>query len=92
MQQDLCVAVDTLIELVISGDSLVDVDLVADNKAGLCDASDDEVAQITIVSLDIALSGTEGKTLHRTTVRSATPNETGIRLAFSNSLPKEIRI
>jgi hypothetical protein len=63
MQQHLGVAIDSLVELVISIDSLVNVDFVRDDKRRLSAARDDEVAELAVVGLDVALACTEEKTL-----------------------------
>ena len=63
MEQDLGVTIDPLVELVISIDSLIDIDFVRDDERRLSTARDDEVAELTIVGLDVALACTEVKTL-----------------------------
>ena len=63
MKQDLGVTINSLVELVVSIDSLVNVDFVGDDKRGLSTAGDDEVAELTIIGLDVALTCAEVQAL-----------------------------
>lgn len=63
MNQHLGVAINPLIELLVRLRCLVDVDVVADNEAGLGAAGDDQVAQVAIVGFDVALARSEMETL-----------------------------
>lgn len=63
VDQDLGVSVFPLVELVVCDLSIVDGDFMRDNKAGLGLASDDEISQVPVVCLDVALAGCERKTL-----------------------------
>lgn len=65
MEQDLGVTVDSSIKLVVSLDRVVDTNFVADNKARLRPTSYDQIAKVAVVSLDIALAGTEEQTLDK---------------------------
>ena len=65
MQQHFCVAIDPPIELVVCFDSVVNADLVADHEAWLCLTRDDQVAEVPVVRLDVALSSAERQTLSR---------------------------
>ena len=62
MQQNLGVPVDPPVELVIRIDRIVNVNLVAHDETWLCSSRDDQVAQIAVVSLDIALAGPNRET------------------------------
>ena len=63
MQQHLGVAIDSLVKLLISIDSLVNVDFVRNNEGGLSTAGNDEVAELTVVGLDVALTCAEVQAL-----------------------------
>jgi hypothetical protein len=63
MEQNFGVAINSLVELVVSINSLVNVDFVRNDERGLSTARDDEVAELTVVGLDVALACTEVKTL-----------------------------
>ena len=66
MYQDLCVAFNSLIKLLIRPGRLVNADFVRDNEAWVCPSRDNHIAQITIVFLDVALTGANGKALELT--------------------------
>jgi hypothetical protein len=59
VEQHLCVSINSLVKLVVSINSLVNVDFVRNDKGGLGTARDDEIAELTVVSLDVALAGAE---------------------------------
>lgn len=63
MNQHLGVAIDALIELLVRLRRVVDVDVVADDEAGLGAAGDDQVAQVAVVGFDVALARSEVETL-----------------------------
>lgn len=63
MEQDLGVTIDSLVELVVSVNSFINVDFVRHDKGGLSTAGDDEVAKLTIVGLDVALASAEVQSL-----------------------------
>ena len=63
MDEDLGVPVDPLVKFVIRNLGVFDADFVRHDKAGLGLASNDEVAEISVVGLDVALPRTEGETL-----------------------------
>jgi hypothetical protein len=63
VEQHLCVSINSLVKLVVSINSLVDVDFVRNDKGGLGTARDDEIAELTVVSLDVALAGAEEESL-----------------------------
>jgi hypothetical protein len=63
MDEHFGVAINPLIELVISDFGLLDAYLVRHDKTWLRLAGDDQVTEIAIVSLDIALTGAKGETL-----------------------------
>lgn len=63
VKQDFGVAIDSLVELVVSIDCLVNVDFVRDDERGLGAAGDDEVTELTIVGLDVALTCAEMQSL-----------------------------
>lgn len=59
MDQYFRISVDTAVELVIRVRSVVNVDFMADYEAGLGLASNNQIAQISIISLDVTLSSTK---------------------------------
>lgn len=63
MNQHLGISLDPLIKLLICRRGIVDGDLVADNEAGLRLAGDDQVAEIPVVVLDVALASRQGEAL-----------------------------
>ena len=95
MYQDLCVAFNSLVKLLIRPGRLVNADFVRDNEAWVCSSSDNQIAQIPVVLLDVTLTGANGKTLELTLDQhladTTTPKGMG-GLTFSNNLPKLINI
>lgn len=65
MDQDLRISLDPLVKLVIGGLGIVDAHLMTDHERRLGLAGDDQVPQIPIVLLDIALAGSKGEALNR---------------------------
>jgi len=63
VKQDFGVAIDSLVELVISIDGLINVDLVRNDERWLSTSGDDEVAELTVVGLDVALASAEEQSL-----------------------------
>lgn len=63
MNNDLGISFNPLIELVISNFRFIEADLMRDDEARPCFASDDQVAQLSIVRFYIALARAEGKAL-----------------------------
>jgi hypothetical protein len=63
MDQHLRVAFDSLVELVVGDLSILDADLMRDDKAWLRLACDDQVAQVAVVLFDVTLSGREVQSL-----------------------------
>lgn len=63
MKQDLGVAIDSLVELVISIDGLINVNFVRNDERWLSTSGDDEVAELTVVGLDVALASAEEQSL-----------------------------
>ena len=63
MQQDLGVPIDPAIELVIRLDSAIHADLMADHETGLGPSRDNQITEVAVVGLDVALAGTERETL-----------------------------
>src|SRR5438270_13924410 len=63
MDEHLRVPLNPFIKLFISHFSIIDPDLVAHNKARLRLARNDQISQIAIVRLDIALSRCKAKPL-----------------------------
>jgi len=57
MDQHLRIPIDALIELLIRARRVIDVDLMGDHKTRLRAPGDDQVAQVAIVGLDVALAG-----------------------------------
>lgn len=102
VQQHLGVSVNTSVKLVVSFNSTVEAHFVRNHKAGLGSSCNDQVPQVAVVGLDIALSCSEMETLcssresAKTVLiwwcQSAQPPSQIRLLTFSNSLPNEIRI
>ena len=63
MYQDLCVAFNSLVKLLIRPGRLVNADFVRDDEAWVCSSRDNHIAQIPIVFFDVALTGANGKAL-----------------------------
>lgn len=63
MQEHLSVALNPLIELVVCHDGIVKVNFVRHNEGRLGSSRDDQVTQVAVVRLDVALTCTEGETL-----------------------------
>lgn len=59
MNENLGISINPLVKLIIGNLCVVDVDLMRHYKAWLCLARDDQVAKISIVGLDVALSSTD---------------------------------
>lgn len=57
MYQHFRVPLDPLIEFLVCRRCFVDIDLVTDDKAGICFPRDDHVAKIAVVFLDVTLAG-----------------------------------
>jgi len=66
MNEHLRVSLNPLIKLVISHFRIIDPDLVADHKARLRLARNDQISQVAIIRLDIALSCCKAKALFPT--------------------------
>lgn len=62
MEQHLGVAINSLVELVVSINSLVDINFMRNDKRRLGTARDDEIAELTVVGLDVALSSAQEQT------------------------------
>jgi len=65
VQQHFGVSLDTLVELVVGLDSLVETTLVRHDEAGLRSSGNDQITEVAVVCLDVALSGAKMETLHR---------------------------
>jgi hypothetical protein len=63
MNNDLGISFNPLIKLVICNFRLIEANLMRDDEARPCFASDDQVAQLSIVRFYIALARAEGKAL-----------------------------
>jgi translation elongation factor EF-1alpha len=63
MNEHFCVSLNPLVKLFISHFSVIDPDLVAHNKARLRLTRNNQVSEIAIICLDIALSRGEAKSL-----------------------------
>jgi hypothetical protein len=63
VKQHLGVPINSLIKLVVSIDSLVNVDFMRNDKGRLGTARDDEIAELTVVGLDVALASAEEESL-----------------------------
>lgn len=69
MNQDLRIALDTLVKLLICHFSIVDTNLMADHEARLGLPSDDKVSQISVVLFDVALASRQLQSLCRVSLR-----------------------
>ncbi len=65
MDQHLGISLDPLIKLIICHFSIVDSNLVADHERWFRSARDDQVAQVPVVLLDIALACCQRETLYQ---------------------------
>ena len=63
MDEHFGVPIDSLIKLVVGNLGVLDADLVRYDETRLCPAGNDQVAEIAVVGLDVALTGTERETL-----------------------------
>lgn len=63
MDQHFGIPIHPPIKLVVCNLRLVNTDLVGHNKARLCLASDDQVTEVAIVGLDIALASADREAL-----------------------------
>lgn len=63
MDQDLGVSLDSLVELVVGNLRVIDADLVRNHERWLGLARDDQVSEVSVVLLDVALTGSECETL-----------------------------
>lgn len=70
MYQHLSVTLNPLVELHICIRCIIDTDLMADNERRLRNTRNDQVPQLPVVRLDVALSRSQRKSL-RITVSSA---------------------
>jgi hypothetical protein len=66
MNEHLRVPLNPLVKLFISHFSIIDPDLVAHNKARLRLTRNNQISQVTIIRLDIALSRCKAKALFPT--------------------------
>lgn len=63
VNENLGVTIDSPGELVVRIFCIVNVDLVRNHEAGLCLAGNDQVSQIPVVGLDVALASADGEAL-----------------------------
>lgn len=63
MYQDLSIAIDALVELFVSVWCLVDSDLVRHNERWFCPSSNDEVTEVAVICLDVALASSKRQSL-----------------------------
>ena len=90
MDKNLHISVLPSVKLFIRLGRIVNTHLMADYKARLCPSRNDHVPQIAIVCLDIALAGTQVKTL-RHNQQAAAIYATHPTHTFSKSLPNDIK-
>jgi hypothetical protein len=57
MNKHLRIPINPLIELLVRVRSIFDADLMTDDEAGFCASGYDQVAQVAVVGLDVALAG-----------------------------------
>lgn len=90
MQQDLGVSFYALIELLVRHRSILETEFVGHYKAGLRTSADDQISQVSVVRLDIALSGTcEWSDME---LKGSRAHNSPRERPFSKSLPNEMRI
>ena len=65
MNQDLGIALNSLVKFLVCGRRVIDVNIVRDDKARICLSRDNHVSQVSIVLLNIALACADSKTLPR---------------------------
>lgn len=63
MNQNFCVSVDSLVELLVRDLGLLDVDLMRHDERWLGLAGDDQVTEVSVVLLHVALTCSERQTL-----------------------------
>ena len=63
MDQDLRVSFDAFVELLICCRSVVNADLMGNDEARLCSSSNDEITQVPVIRLHIALTSAEVEAL-----------------------------
>lgn len=63
VDENLRVSVDSLVKLLVSSLGIVDVDLMRDDKTGLRLSCDNQVTQVAVVRLDVALPCAERQSL-----------------------------
>lgn len=63
MQEHFRVSFDPLVELLVRLRRLAKRNLMRDHKAGFCSSSNDQVTQVAVVRLDIALAGAQVQAL-----------------------------
>ena len=59
MNQHLCISIDPLIKLLVSRRSIINVDVVRNHEAGLGFSRNDQVPEVPVIFLDVALAGPE---------------------------------
>lgn len=65
MDEDLGVPINSLCKFLISHLCVINVDLVRDNKTRLCFSSNNQVPQVAIVGLHVALTSAYGQALQQ---------------------------
>lgn len=88
MDEHLGVPINTLIKLFVRNLCVLDVDLVRHDEAGLGSARDDQVAQVAVVGLDIALASSELEALEHSGSELKVDSGSEGKQTFSKSLPK----
>jgi hypothetical protein len=63
MDENLCVTVNSPGKLVIGHLGVLDINLMRDHEAGLGLSGNDQVTQVPVVRLDIALASADSETL-----------------------------
>lgn len=63
MDQHLGISINPFIKLFVRNFCFFDIDLVGYHKTRLGLTRDDEIAEVAVVGLDVALAGAEGETL-----------------------------
>ena len=63
MDQNLCIALDALVKLLVCLRRFVNTDLMGDDKGRVSAAGDDHIAEVPVIFLDIALTRSESEAL-----------------------------
>lgn len=63
MDENLGITINSLVKLLVRNFRIFNVDLVGHDKAGLGLARNDQISQVPVVRLDVALAAADGEAL-----------------------------